>query len=119
TVRHDPRRAGRSRYRLAALVRLNLDLITSFTTVPLALLGVLSVLAGAVGAGGAVWCVATGRPRGFSAGFFPVPARPGGVFFATAVLGLYLARIYRTVAGARLGYVVRATRADEDPRASE
>jgi undecaprenyl-phosphate 4-deoxy-4-formamido-L-arabinose transferase len=106
-VRHDPRRVGTSRYGLASLVRLNLDLITSFTTVPLALLALLSATCGLAGAGGVVWCVAAGRTSGFGAQLSLLLLGLGGIFFAAAALGVYLARVYRTVAGAPLGYVLR------------
>jgi undecaprenyl-phosphate 4-deoxy-4-formamido-L-arabinose transferase len=106
-VRHDARRVGESRYRLASLVRLNLDLITSFTTVPLALLALLSAACGLAGAGGVVWCLASDRTSGFAAQLSLLLLGLGGIFFATAALGVYLARVYRTVAGAPLGYVLR------------
>jgi undecaprenyl-phosphate 4-deoxy-4-formamido-L-arabinose transferase len=105
-VRHDPRRAGESRYRLGSLVRLNVDLITSFTTVPLVVLAVLSAACGVGGIGGIAWALATG-----ATGLLPAIALLlvglAGVFFAAAALGVYLARVYRTVAGAPMGYVLR------------
>jgi undecaprenyl-phosphate 4-deoxy-4-formamido-L-arabinose transferase len=107
-VRHDPRRVGQSRYRLASLVRLNVDIITSFTTVPLVLLAVLSAGSGALGALGVAWCVWTGRTAGFAAALSLLLLGLGGVFFAAAALGVYLARVYRTVAGGPTGYVLRA-----------
>lgn len=106
-VRHDPRRVGESRYGLASLVRLNVELITSFTTVPLALLALLAALAGGTGIAGLVGCVATGATAGFGAALSLVLVVLGGVFFAASALGVYLARIYRTVAGAPMGYVLR------------
>src|SRR5690606_12183811 len=98
-VRHDARRAGRSRYRLWSLVRLNADLLTSFTTLPLALLAVLALLAGLGGAVGVVLCLWTGATTGFGAALSLLLLGLGGVFFAAASLGVYLARVYRTVAG--------------------
>jgi undecaprenyl-phosphate 4-deoxy-4-formamido-L-arabinose transferase len=106
-VRHDPRRAGASRYRLASLVRLNIDLITSFTTVPLVLLAVLSAACGLAGVVGVTWCLASGHTTGFGAQLSLLLLGLGGIFFAAAALGVYLARVYRTVAGAPLGYVLR------------
>lgn len=107
SVRHDPRRAGQSRYRLPSLVRLNADLITSFTTVPLALLGVLAFFLGAAGVIGVLACLSSGATTGFAAALSLLLLGLGGVFFAVAVLGLYLARVYRTVAGGPTGYVIR------------
>ncbi|MBY0276956.1 glycosyltransferase family 2 protein [Candidatus Binatia bacterium] len=106
-VRHDPRRSGQSRYGVLALVRLNADLITSFTTLPLAALAVLGVLCGAAGALGSLWCLVRGGAFGFAAALSLLLLGLGGVFFATAALGVYLARVYRTVAGSATGYVVR------------
>jgi dolichol-phosphate mannosyltransferase len=110
-VRHDPRRAGDSRYRLTTLLRLNLDVITSFTTVPLALLAVMSGACGITGVIGVAWAVATDRPSRLVVDLSVLALGLSGVFFAAAALGLYLARVYRTVAGARLGYVLRSPNA--------
>jgi undecaprenyl-phosphate 4-deoxy-4-formamido-L-arabinose transferase len=108
-VRHDARRSGSSRYGLLALVRLNADLITSFTTLPLAALAVVGSICLGAGACGAVWFLVTGSgaPLGFGAALSLLLLGLGGVFFATAALGVYLARVYRTVAGSATGYVVR------------
>jgi undecaprenyl-phosphate 4-deoxy-4-formamido-L-arabinose transferase len=105
-VRHEARRAGRSRYRLGSLVRLNADLITSFTTAPLVLLGALGVLAGAGGVVGLAWCLWRGTV-GLGAALSLLLLGLAGVFFAAAALGVYLARVYRTVAGGPTGYVLR------------
>ncbi len=113
SVRHEPRRVGGSRYRIASLVRLNVDVITSFTTVPLALLAVLSLVTGVGGLGGVAWCVWAGATQSFAAALSLVLLTLSGVFFATAALGMYLARVYRTVAGSRTGYVLRVS--DDDP----
>lgn len=113
SVRHDPRKHGESRYRLGSLVRLNFDIITSFTTVPLALLGALSLASGVAGAVGILWCVSAGATSGFAAALSLLLLGLGGVYFAAALLGLYLARVYRTVAGARMGYVVRKARTED------
>jgi undecaprenyl-phosphate 4-deoxy-4-formamido-L-arabinose transferase len=113
SVRHDPRRTGRSRYGILSLVRLNADVITSFTTLPLAALALLSVLSGAAGGLGVIACLATGATAGFGAALSLLLLGLSGVFFATAALGIYLARVYRTVAGAPAGYVLRAPEAAE------
>jgi undecaprenyl-phosphate 4-deoxy-4-formamido-L-arabinose transferase len=106
-VRHEPRRVGRSRYNLLSLLRLNLDLITSFTTVPLALLGLLALVCGILGAAGLAWCLATGRTHGLAAGLALLLFGLGGVFLAAAAVGVYVARVYRTIAGSPTGWVVR------------
>lgn len=107
TVRHDPRRSGHSRYSLLALIRLNADLITSFTTLPLAALAVLGAACGLLGAIGTAWCLAAGGTFGLPEALSLLLLGLGGMFFATAALGVYLARVYRTVAGSATGYVVR------------
>ncbi len=99
-VRHDPRAAGESRYGFAALVRINLDLVTSFSTLPLALLGGVGALALALGAFGLALC-AWLEPAGWLA---PATALLvfglGGTWSAAGVLGLYLGRVYKQVSGA-------------------
>jgi undecaprenyl-phosphate 4-deoxy-4-formamido-L-arabinose transferase len=106
-VRHEPRRSGGSRYGMLSLVRLNADLITSFTTLPLVALAAAGGVTGALGVSGVVWCLASGATQGFAAALSLLLLGLGGVFFAAAALGLYLARVYRTVAGSETGYVVR------------
>ncbi len=107
TVRHEPRRFGRSRYTLLALLRINFDLVTSFTTLPLALLGAAGAASLALGGGGllVVWCL---RPTGL----LPVATVLtllviGAVFLAAGVLGLYLGRVYRLMTGGQPAYVLR------------
>lgn len=112
-VRHDPRKVGESRYRLPSLVRLNVDIITSFTTVPLALLALLSAVTGAAGIAGVAWCLWTGATAGFAAMLSLLLLGLGGVFFAAAALGVYLARVYRTVSGGPTGYVLRQAAEDQ------
>ncbi len=106
-VRHDPRRVGGSRYDFASLVRLNMDLVTSFTTVPLALLAILAAGSGTLGVAGVLWCLTVGTTSTFVAALSLLLLGLGGVFFAAAALGVYLARLYRTVGGAPMGYVLR------------
>ncbi|NNL66253.1 MAG: glycosyltransferase family 2 protein [Myxococcales bacterium] len=107
SVQHDRRRVGESRYSVLGLIRVNLDLITSFTTLPLAALGVLGVIGLALGGAGVLACLLF-PPEGWL-----VPATAltvfalGGVFSASGVLGLYLARTYESVTGADPGFVVR------------
>jgi undecaprenyl-phosphate 4-deoxy-4-formamido-L-arabinose transferase len=109
-VRHEPRRVGRSRYDLASLVRVNVDLITSFTTAPLLLLGVLAVASGTAGTLGLLWCWWTARPLGLAAGLSLLLLGAAAVFVAAAALGVYLARVYRTVSGPPTGWVERPPR---------
>jgi undecaprenyl-phosphate 4-deoxy-4-formamido-L-arabinose transferase len=106
-VRHEPRAAGTSRYSLSALIRINLDLVTSFTTVPLVLLGAVGLGALVLGALGMLlsfWL----EPVGW---FAPAAALVvfaiGGVWAAAGVLGVYLARVYKQVSGTA-AFVVRS-----------
>ena len=88
-------------------MRLNADLITSFTTLPLAALAVLGAACRLLGAG-ALWClVAPAAPFGFGATLSLLLLGLGGMFFATAALGVLPRARHRTVAGSPTGYVVR------------
>lgn len=114
-VAHAPRRGGASRYTLGALLRINLDLITSFTTVPLVLLGALGAAGLAAGLVGLALC-AWLEPAGWLA---PATALAlfviGGVWCAAGVLGLYLARVYKQVAGTT-AFALRRGPARDEPR---
>jgi undecaprenyl-phosphate 4-deoxy-4-formamido-L-arabinose transferase len=106
TVGHQPRRAGRSRYTLGALLRINFDIITAFTTLPLAMLGVVGIGCMAVGLVTliAAWLATAGWLIG-ATGLMLMTI--GATFVASGVLGLYLGRVYRHVAGSEPAYVVR------------
>ncbi len=101
-VRHDPRASGTSRYGLLALVLLNLELITSFTTAPL----LWMLAAGAM-------VTACSIPLLLFDGCGDAISTPAAVFLAgvtlssSGMLGLYLARVYSVVAGGRRLHVVR------------
>lgn len=98
-VAHAARADGGSRYTLAALVRINLDLITSFTTVPLVLLGAIGLAGVVLGALGLALCALL-QPSGWLA---PATALAvfvlGGLWCAAGVLGVYVARVYKQVSG--------------------
>lgn len=49
-VRHEPRRAGKSHYTFSKLVRLNLDLVTSFSTKPFQTVAMWGIAATGIGA---------------------------------------------------------------------
>lgn len=107
TLRHEPRRAGRSRYNLYALARINFDLITSFTTLPIAVLGVAGAGLMVAGVAAFVWCVA-GAAGAAALGASLAAVIVGSVFFAAGVVGLYVGRVYRHLAGgASAPYVIR------------
>jgi glycosyltransferase involved in cell wall biosynthesis len=104
-VRHEPRRHGGTRYGFVALARLNLEIITSFTTAPLLGLWLLppgclalSVVAAFVG-----WWRA-------AEGWWLVSFGVAALALATAglaALGLYIARLYHLAAGGRTAWVER------------
>lgn len=110
---------GGSRYSLLSLVRLNVELITSFTTVPLALLGAVGAVTGVLGALAMAWCLWTATTSLAAVALAAVCLVTSAVYFATAWIGVYLARVYRTVAGGPSGYVIRSRsdRGDDQPAA--
>jgi glycosyltransferase involved in cell wall biosynthesis len=94
----DPRHAGATGYTLPKMLRLAVDGLTSFSTAPLRLAGLMSVLGVCVAFALAIYAVA---------GFFSGRATPGWtslaliiVFFSTAqlicmsIFGEYLGRVY-------------------------
>ena len=106
-VRHDPRAVGASRYTFASLVRTNLDLITSFTTIPLIALGGVGALLAAAGLAGLFARAADMGVSRFAAMASLAALSTGAVIAAVGIVGVYLARIYRHVAGGGTGYVIR------------
>lgn len=111
-VAHEPRRAGESKYSLYKLIRLNFDLITGFTAVPLQLFSMLGMAISAV-AGLFVVYLAVRRlivgpeVQGlftlFGINFFLV----GLALFGIGLIGEYVGRIYEQVRG-RPRYMIAA-----------
>lgn len=113
TVEHEPRRQGDSKYHLWDLIRLFLDLTTSFTIAPLrvAMIGgfVLSFLAFLAALGlalgrlvmGSEWAV-SGVFTLFALVFFFL----GATLFVLGLLGEYIGRMYLHIRG-RPRYIVR------------
>jgi undecaprenyl-phosphate 4-deoxy-4-formamido-L-arabinose transferase len=115
-VRHDPPWRGESRYTFARLLRINLDLVTAFTTVPLAALGVIGFACLGVGLLWTVICWLQRDPAPLAVGSALALVVVGANFVAAGVLGQYLGRVYRLVAGGGPAYVVGAgPRRDEPP----
>jgi len=106
-VEHDRRRVGHSRYTLRSLLRINVDLITSFSTLPLAALSLLGALCFAAGVLGLLACLLFGSRSGLASAASLTGIGMGGSLLAAGVLGQYLARVYRNVAGDWPGYVIR------------
>lgn len=116
TVRHDPPWEGHSRYTLRSLLRINADLITAFTTVPLALLGGLGLVCAALGAVAALAVLGQRHPSAVGIVLAATLLIIGAVFVATGVLGQYLGRVYERSAGTAAGYVLRARPRRDEPR---
>ncbi|MFT3721772.1 glycosyltransferase [Pseudorhodoferax sp.] len=111
-VGHEARHAGTSKYSLYSLIRLNFDLVTGFSVVPLqafSMLGiVVSLLSGLLFAVLAVRRVVIGPEEGgvftlFALAFLLI----GLALFGIGLLGEYIGRIYQEVR-ARPRYLVRA-----------
>jgi undecaprenyl-phosphate 4-deoxy-4-formamido-L-arabinose transferase len=103
-VRHEPRLAGKSKYSLYRLIRLNFDLMTGFTAMPLQLYSMLGIAISIV-AGILVLYLAARRlilgPEAegvftlFAIVFFLV----GLALFGIGLIGEYVGRIYEQVRG--------------------
>jgi undecaprenyl-phosphate 4-deoxy-4-formamido-L-arabinose transferase len=106
-VRHDPRREGASRYTLRSLLRIHVDLITAFSTLPLAAMGLVGAGFLALGVAGCIVSLLRDGPAGFAGAASLTASGVGAVLLASGVLGQYLGRVYRTVSERSPGYVVR------------
>ncbi|MBK7471190.1 MAG: glycosyltransferase [Betaproteobacteria bacterium] len=127
-VGHEERAAGESKYSLYQLIRLNFDLITGFSLVPLqifSLFGMLVAVASLI-----TYCVVIAQ-RVLRAGWFEglqtIWDRDiltffliGMMLFGLGLLGEYIGRIYQQVRE-RPRYVIQATleRAGEEPPAGK
>ena len=115
TVRHEERAAGESKYSFYQLIRLNFDLITGFSLVPLQMFSFFGML---VAIGSAITYLVVIAQRvirvGWSEGLQTIWDRDileffliGVVLFGVGLLGEYIGRIYQQVRE-RPRYVVRA-----------
>lgn len=113
-VAHEERAAGRSKYSLYRLLRLNFDLVTGFSLVPLQMFSVLGIL---VSAGSVIFYLALMAKRALSgemgglAGLWDRDILSflliGLVLFGLGLVGEYVGRIYAQVRG-RPRYLVGA-----------
>ena len=104
TVEHEERSAGESKYSLYSLIRLNFDLMTGFSIVPLQLFSMFGMILSA-GSGALVFLLlirrfvlgaeAEGVFTLFAISFFLI----GTVLFGIGLLGEYVGRIYQQVRG--------------------
>ena len=123
-VAHEERAAGESKYSLYRLIRLNFDLVTGFSLVPLQ---VFSLLGMAVSAGSVLLYVVVIAERAFKGDFLGGIATLwdrdilaffliGLVLFGLGIVGEYVGRIYQQVRE-RPRYRIRAVlERDVDPR---
>ncbi|MCU6433398.1 glycosyltransferase [Undibacterium sp. Jales W-56] len=112
TVEHEERAAGESKYSLYSLIRLNFDLMTGFSIMPLQLFSMLGMVL-SVASGLLVFLLlirrfvlgaeAEGLFTLFAIAFFMM----GVILFGIGLLGEYVGRIYQQVRG-RPRYVVQA-----------
>jgi undecaprenyl-phosphate 4-deoxy-4-formamido-L-arabinose transferase len=122
-VEHEERSAGQSKYSLYSLIRLNFDLVTGFSLVPLQLFSLLGIGLSFVSA--ALFVLLVVRRFIFGAeveGVFTLFAFTfflmGVILFGIGLVGEYVGRIHQQVR-ARPRYVVQTVleqQADEPPR---
>ncbi len=111
-VAHEERAAGQSKYSLYSLVRLNFDLVTSFTIMPLQIFSLLGIVLSLFSAGLVVLLVVRRLIIGPEAeGLFTLFAITflliGILLFGIGLLGEYVGRIYEQVRH-RPRYIVQA-----------
>ncbi|OPY66257.1 MAG: Undecaprenyl-phosphate 4-deoxy-4-formamido-L-arabinose transferase [Syntrophorhabdus sp. PtaU1.Bin050] len=101
-VAHEERKRGTSKYSLFRLLRLNFDLMTSFSLLPIQFIGVLGVIIAALGLAFAIYLIVRRMIVGpelegtftlFGILFFFI----GIQIFALGVIGEYIGRIYQEV----------------------
>jgi undecaprenyl-phosphate 4-deoxy-4-formamido-L-arabinose transferase len=111
-VEHEERAAGESKYSLYSLIRLNFDLVTGFSIMPLQLFSMLGIVLSFFSAALVVLLLirrfvlgaeAEGVFTLFAISFFLM----GVILFGIGLLGEYVGRIYQQVRG-RPRYVVQA-----------
>jgi undecaprenyl-phosphate 4-deoxy-4-formamido-L-arabinose transferase len=121
-VEHEERAAGESKYSLYSLIRLNFDLVTGFSLMPLQLFSMLGIGLSFVSA--ALFMILLIRRFLFGAeveGVFTLFAIAfflmGVILFGIGLVGEYVGRIYQQVRG-RPRYVVQATLEQTDDKAA-
>ena len=118
-VAHEERFAGESKYSLYSLIRLNFDLVTGFSTMPLQAFSLLGV-ALALGSTALFFLLLVRRfvfgaeVEGVFTLFALIFALIGVLLFGVGLLGEYIGRIYEQVRG-RPRFVIQAI-LEQDPR---
>ncbi|MFZ3323423.1 MAG: glycosyltransferase [Usitatibacter sp.] len=120
-VEHDERHAGESKYSLYKLIRLNFDLVTGFSVVPLQLFSLFGMFVAIVSLVTYVVVIAKRIAMGEGDGLWVIWDRDILQFFLTGVLlfglgliGEYVGRIYQQVRE-RPRYLIQALLEEKDP----
>ncbi|MGH8160789.1 MAG: glycosyltransferase [Gammaproteobacteria bacterium] len=117
-VEHNEREAGQSKYSLYSLIRLNFDLVTGFSVVPLQTFSLIGAVIAVVSFGFFVWLIVNRFVHGpdvggvftlFAVAFFFI----GVLLFGVGILGEYIGRIYQEVQD-RPRFVIRAVLGEDD-----
>lgn len=119
-VAHEERAEGESKYSLIRLVRLNFDLMTGFSVVPLQLFGLLGFLTALFGVGFGVFLLVRRLVVGAEVeGVFTLFALAflvmGVIMAGVGMVGEYVGRIYQQVRG-RPRFLVRRVHAGKEER---
>ncbi|MDN5864707.1 MAG: glycosyltransferase [Gammaproteobacteria bacterium] len=116
TVEHNERAAGESKYSFYRLIRLNFDLVTGFSVIPLQVFSLIGATIAFVSFGFFVWLIVNRFVSGpdvggvftlFAIAFFFI----GVLLFGIGIMGEYIGRIYQEVQD-RPHFVVRAVLED-------
>lgn len=122
-VEHENRAAGDSKYSLYSLIRLNFDLVTGFSLLPLQLFSLFGILLSFLSAALFVVLITRrfvlgsevqGTHTLFAFSFFLM----GVILFGIGLVGEYIGRIYQQVRG-RPRYVVQAILEQSDEQAAQ
>ena len=103
-VEHEERQAGTSKYSLYKLIRLNFDLVTGFSVLPLQLFSLFGIFVSVVSVGVYVVVIIQRIARGTDEGLWVIWDRDilqffltGMVLFGLGLIGEYVGRIYQQV----------------------
>jgi undecaprenyl-phosphate 4-deoxy-4-formamido-L-arabinose transferase len=120
-VDHDERQAGESKYSLYKLIRLNFDLVTGFSVVPLQLFSLFGMFVAVVSLVTYVVVIAKRIAMGEGDGLWVIWDRDilqffltGVVLFGLGLIGEYVGRIYQQVRE-RPRYLIQALLEKKDP----
>jgi len=113
TVRHEPRRIGKSNYTLLMLIKHAINMLTGFSTLPLQLASLMGFVLTLFGIGILAYVVGRYLITGGSVQGFPFLASiiaifSGAQMFALGIIGEYIARMHFRMME-RPTYTVRAT----------